>query len=226
VLAAWVRTGAPWADIFHREWAAACRRLRVPPGYRVESIRLELLRNLAMIVAGLEESPLSGGDVERPFELRLAPDFLVSGTIDRLIRQDDSALVIDYKYTAPESIRRHVQAHEEGLKVQGGLYLIAAEEAFGLRPAGFLYCGTKKKVAWGGWHTLGSLSLTEATDPREVRELMELARAQALNARTQILAGRIQPAPADRDQCQFCDAADICRIDVTPAAAPAAGAAQ
>ena len=225
VLAEWVQhPQQDWRPLFERYWNAICRDLRVLPGYHTESVRLEILRNIEMLMPRLAEVPAGRSDVERRFRIRLSPELTISGKIDRLIHLGDgSALILDYKYTSPENVRKLVVSHQQGLLVQGGLYLIAAEEALHLRPSGFLYCGAKKQIAWGGWHTLPGLALTEACEPQALRLVMEQARAQALDVYRRIGEGQIVPRPADPAKCDFCQFADICRQETIPATVPAEG---
>ncbi|MCX6621911.1 MAG: PD-(D/E)XK nuclease family protein [Acidobacteria bacterium] len=224
VLAEWARRPQDWRPLFEQFWSAACQELRVLPGYKAESIRLELLRNLEMLIPRLAELPTGRSRVEERFSVRLSEDLTIKGKIDRLIRIGDSALLIDYKYTGPENIRKFVSAHEAGLLVQGGLYLIAAEEYFHLRPAGFLYCGAKKTITWGGWHTLPAVALAEPCQLQLIRDIMEQSRARALDVHQRIAAGNIVPRPADPAKCGFCDFADICRQETIPATITVEGA--
>ena len=140
---------AVFDDIFRDE----CRRAHVPDTYRTEAVRLELLRNFE---AFWEDRSVSLGwpsRVEQEFLFALNPLLSIRGRIDRLdVGPLQQALVIDYKYSAAAKIRDRVE-NTEGSDVQGGLYLAAARRHFGLEPAGMLFCGLRKEVAWGGWHT-------------------------------------------------------------------------
>ncbi|MCC7498560.1 MAG: PD-(D/E)XK nuclease family protein [Bryobacterales bacterium] len=212
VLADWVRHPRPWRGLFESHWDIACHKLRVKPGYHAESIRLELIRNLEMLIPKLEAFSGGRSEVERDFTLHLPDALTVRGKIDRLIhRPDGTVLILDYKYTRPEKVRQLMIAHEAGLMVQGGLYLIAVEECFRLPPAGFLYCSVKKELAFYGWHTQSGLTLTQACEPQHLRQVMEQARSQALEVYHQIGNGRIVPRPADPDKCRSCEFAAICR---------------
>jgi len=52
----------------------------------------------------------------------------------------------------------------------------------------------------------------------------ENAEARTLEAVEQIRAGRIEPDPADRDKCRYCDYRDACRLEARAAEAAAEGA--
>jgi hypothetical protein len=123
--------------------------------------------------------------------------------------------VIDYKYSAALKIRQRVDASELGDSVQGGLYLLAAERAFGLEPAGMLYCGLRKDVEWGGWHAAirGLERVGESSTKARLRELMDAASAKTVETFDAIASGTIAPRPADTDKCKWCDFRDICRVE-------------
>src|SRR5512140_2417970 len=109
-----------------RAFEEYCAKERIPQGYRREAVRLELERNL-LLFAG--QSALPKGwktEVEQSFELELG-DIRIRGRIDRVDSDPETgrAMVIDYKYSSPQSVRNNVKAHEEGRLVQGGLYLLA-----------------------------------------------------------------------------------------------------
>ena len=119
--------------------------------------------------------------MEQKVSFALNPTISITGRIDRVdVGPGKQALVIDYKYSAAERIKKSVAQSEEGDRVQAGLYLLAAQKALGLDPVGMLYCGLRKNVSWSGWHfnrpdlrTVGEARTKEA-----LWELMEGARLQ------------------------------------------------
>ncbi len=216
-LAEWIREPLPGAEALNRVFQETCRELRIPHGYRTEAVRLELLRSFEAFLA--EAEPRLGWTVltEKEFEFALNPGLKIHGRIDRLeISPSNEALVIDYKYSSADKLKRRVEESEEGNLVQGGLYLLAAERAFHLKPAGMRYCGLKKEVSWVGW-PLG-------TPPEELRGRMDAAARRAAEAHEAILAGRVEAHPADPKKCDWCDYRDACRVE-TIAAEIGAGAA-
>jgi hypothetical protein len=92
---------------------------------------------------------------------------------------------------------------------------LAAERAFGLKPAGMLYCGLRKEVVWGGWHAAirGLERIGESSTQARLRELMDAASAKAVETFDTIASGTIAPQPADPDKCKWCDFRDICRVE-------------
>lgn len=204
-------------QVFERE----CAQKRVPRTYRTEAVRLELLRHFERFAEDRQVELGWDARVEEEFEFELGPGLTIRGRIDRLeVNRASStdrrqALVIDYKYST--QVKGRVKETESGGLVQAGLYLLAAERAFGLDPVGMLYCGLKGEVAWEGWHgPLPALEGVGTSTTREaIRELMAGAEQKAMETREGILAGRVEAHPADQKKCDWCDFRDICRVETT-----------
>ncbi len=215
-LAEWIRAPLLGSEVFNWVFEDECARLRIPATYRSEAVRLVLLRHFEGF---LSDSQMGLGwrtKTEEDFQFPLHPTLTIRGRMDRLeIGPGDQALVIDYKYSPGSKIRSRVEESEAGNLVQGGLYLLAAERALGLQPAGMLYCGLKKDVSWGGWHASipGLGQIGEARTVEALRELMESAAAVAISAYEAILSGQVAARPTDRDKCRWCDYRDACRVE-------------
>jgi ATP-dependent helicase/DNAse subunit B len=221
-LAEWVRSPLLGVDIFEQVFAEACAKLRVPRDYRTEAVRLEMRANFSNFISS-PQSRLDGWEslTEQKFEFPLHPGLSIRGRIDRLERNArGEALVIDYKYSAKDKLRERTGKSEEGQELQTGMYLLAAEKQFRLKPAGMLFCGLKKGVAWEGWHLpmAGFEEAGESCSAGALRDLMKTAERAAIEAHERILGGRIAVSPADRDQCKWCDFRDACRVESLPAA--------
>jgi ATP-dependent helicase/DNAse subunit B len=212
-LAEWIQTPLLGAALLEQVFEEECAKHRVPRTYRTEAVRLELLRHFEMF---LEDHQVELGwkvQTEQKFELPLAPELTIRGRIDRLeTGPNGQALVIDYKYSG--QVADKVEQNESGELVQGGLYLLAAARVFGLEPAGMLYCGVKKKVAWEGWHAIPALrEVGEFSKPEKMRELAEDAARSARETHAAILGGNVAVHPAERKKCDWCDYRDICRVE-------------
>jgi ATP-dependent helicase/DNAse subunit B len=228
VLSRW-ETGQDVEAVFEEVYSEAAGRERLLPGYRAETVRLELLRALRQF-GEKGKLPLDWrAQSERKFEFTLEPGLQVRGRIDRLlIDTQERALVIDFKYSSKANVDKCVKEHDRGLRVQGGLYMLAAL-SLGLEPAGMVYAGLRKEVTWRGWHSglpeLIELEI-EGRSQSALREVMEQARLQAIQAVARIRAGTIAPAPAVSDKCRYCEYAGMCRVEVgAPRTAVAGGAA-
>ncbi len=226
VLAKSLLTAEDVETIFERHFSNACRSLNVPPGFRREALRLEMLASLRAFRR--DESVPPGGDsrAERSFLFALPGGPTLRGRIDRIDRYPGHrALIIDFKYTRPVNLRRYISGHEDGVRVQAGVYLLAARECFQLEPAGVLFCAIRREVRWDGWHAGLPLRVGRGEEGgARLAELMQEAVDLIQRTVNEIAAGRIEPAPADPDMCGFCEFIDICRIE-TAAAPMTAGAA-
>jgi ATP-dependent helicase/DNAse subunit B len=207
--------------LFEEVFDTECDRARVPRNYRREAIRLELQRHFERFEGNRDLDLGWPIRTEEKFEFQLGGRIAISGRIDRLdIGPRQQALVIDYKYSGAEAIRNAAAQSGGGTRLQGGIYMLAAERALGLKPAGMLYCGLRKNVTWSGWHALAPgdaarvhLDGVERVRPEDLRDVMNRSEAFAIDAVEAILAGRIAPDPADRAKCEWCDYRDICRIE-------------
>ena len=153
---------------------------------------------------------------EKDFAFPLAEGVEIFGRIDRLdVAPDGRAFVLDYKYSAAQRVKDKLK--NENL-MQAPLYMMAAED-LNFRPAGMFYVGVKGGIEYAGWSDaplMDSLALPE--------KWLEAARERTLRIVEEIRRGRVEIVPADRDSCRFCDAKDICRIEVAAAAEQAEGA--
>ncbi len=216
-LAEWWRAPLLGNGVLDQVFDMECARKRVPRTYRTEAVRLELLRHFESF---LKDSKVELGwdvRVEEEFEFALNESLTIRGRIDRLeVGENLGALVVDYKYST--QVKGRVQETESGDLVQAGLYLLAAERAFGLNPVGMLFCGLKNGVEWVGWHTpVAGLERVGSSCTREaLRELMDGAGQKAIETREAILAGRVEVRPKDRKKCDWCDYRDICRVETLP----------
>jgi ATP-dependent helicase/DNAse subunit B len=194
-----------------------CQKNNIPRTYRTEAVRLELQRHFEAFQSN-ENWPLTWpSQTEQKFEIALTPELSIRGRIDRLdIGPNNEAIVIDYKYSAAAKIREKI----DGDPIQGGLYLLAAERFFKLRPAGMFYCGLRQSVTWEGWHAnIPGLKLGESRTDSGLRELITAAENKTLEVFESIASGNIAVRPTDRNKCRYCDFKDICRVESVPHAA-------
>jgi ATP-dependent helicase/DNAse subunit B len=221
-LAEWVRSPLLGVALFDQIFTEECAHHRIPQDYRTEAVRLEMLRNFTAFIAG-SEARLPGWEsrTEQEFEFAIYPGLAIRGRIDRLEENArGEAVVIDYKYSAADKIRERKEKSAEGQEVQTGLYLLAAERHFHLKPAGMLFCGLKKGIAWEGWHlpVFGFEEAGEICSSEVLRDLMTTAERTAVAAHERILSGRIAVQPADPEHCKWCDYRDACRVESIAAA--------
>lgn len=206
VLAEWLAQQRDIAAVFERVFAEKCDEEAIRPGYHTERLRNAMLQDLERFAADSQWPRAQfGSQTEQRFEVPLDDSFHVTGRIDRIDTDAEGrAYVIDYKYSAPE----RVKARKDAGQLQGPVYALAAERAFGVRPAGMFFVGVKKEVRYVGWSDTGLLE----SDPIPA-EWAQTA-GQVLQIVSDIRIGRLAPFPADRDGCRYCDIRDVCRIEV------------
>jgi hypothetical protein len=193
---------------FDPAFEQACQKNNIPRGYRTEAVRLELLRRFEAFQADRQWPLAWPSRTEQKFVIALTPGLSINGRIDRLmIGPDSQAIVIDYKFSPAARVR-------DRAKVQGGLYLLAAERFFNLEPAGMFYCSLREPISWDGWHAdIPGLALGESCTPSALRELMMVAEQQAIETHESIVSGNKEVRPADPVKCRYCDYKNICRIE-------------
>jgi ATP-dependent helicase/DNAse subunit B len=214
-LALWGQAPIFGASLLDQAFDEEIAKRRIPMGYRTEAVRLELMRHFEAFLKDDQVPAPRDVRVEQKVSFPLNPTISITGRIDRVdVGPGKQALVIDYKYSAAERIKKNVAQSEDGDRVQAGLYLLAAQKALGLDPLGMLYCGLRKTVSWSGWHfnRADLRTVGEARTKEALQELIDGARQATLETHEAILTGRIVPRPKDRDICKRCDFRDICRV--------------
>jgi ATP-dependent helicase/DNAse subunit B len=212
VLASWLAEGTDIAPVFERIFAEKCREKSIPTGYHTERIRNAMFEDLERFAADSQWPRAQfTSQAEKEFQVPLDESFKVTGRIDRIDTDARGrAYVIDYKYSAPE----RVKARKDAGQLQGPVYALAAEQAFGVRPAGMFFVGVKKEVRYVGWSDSGLLEAGPI--PADWAQTA----GQVLRIVSNIRLGRFGPAPSDRDGCRYCDVRDVCRIEIAGKIAP------
>ncbi len=220
VLAAWWANRQDLESLFEQIFKSTLEGKRIPSGYHTERLRNAMLEDLRAFAAS-DKWPRDGfrSRTEEKFQFPLGDSLGISGKIDRLdVAPDGTAYVIDYKYSGAQRTRERLR--NENL-LQAPLYLMAAGQHFGLKPAGMFYIGLKHGIVYAGWKD-SALDVPYDGDPFPP-DWLDRAAERTLQVVGEIRAGRIEVAPADKDNCRFCDARDICRIETQPAVAGEAG---
>ncbi len=223
-LAEWTRMPLLGSAILEQAFEIECAKANVPRTYRTEAVRLELLRHFRAFIEDEQVALGWEARVEEEFQFTLQPGLALRGRIDRMDVHDGKALVIDYKYSAEGKLKERIEQSAAGDAVQAGVYLLAAERHFGLRPAGMLFCHLKKGVNWNGWHAGVGLSVGENMTADAVRELALAAEQTVLRVHQEISAGRVAVDPKDESKCDWCEARDVCRKESIESVKKASGA--
>ena len=207
-LAEWYSERQEIGSLFERIFQQACEEGRIPQGYHTERLRQSMradLERFARDSTWPRESFQSR--VEAEFDIPISDSLWIRGRIDRVdTLPEGRSYVIDYKYSRAQSLKERLQI---GDIFQAPLYLIAAEKAFGMRPAGVFYVGLKGAVEYKGWSEPGFIG----SDPLP-ENWQASAADRAIGLVTNMRQGHIAPAPRHPEKCRFCDARDVCRIEV------------
>jgi ATP-dependent helicase/DNAse subunit B len=213
VLAEWYKEPREIGPLFESVFERICEQKRVPLAYHTERLRNAMLDDLRAFVndAQWRRADFSSRTEEK-FCFPLDDSLQINGRIDRIdTAADGRAYVIDYKYSAAQRTKGRLT--DENL-LQAPLYLLGAERSLGVKPAGMFYVGLKGGVLYVGWSDSGLLN--SQTLPED---WLEKTAQRTLAAAAGIRSGRIEPHPANPDNCRFCDCRDVCRVELAPAAA-------
>jgi RecB family exonuclease len=232
VLAAWWAKRHDLEALFQQIFEDALREKKIPPGYHTERLRNAMVEDLQTFAAA-DRWPRDAFEshMEEKFQFPLDDSVQVSGKIDRLdVTSGGIAYVIDYKYSGAQRTKERLK--NENL-VQAPLYLMAAQRLYNVNPAGMFYIGLKGGIVYAGWKDQPSRTGLPALGPRLVSPQtatsgpapipydgdpfppgwLEHAGERTLQVVEKIRNGRIEVAPADTDNCRFCDCRDVCRVE-------------
>jgi ATP-dependent helicase/DNAse subunit B len=208
VIAEWLAARGSIEEIFNRIFRAVTESERIPASYKTELLRFEMLTDLRRF-AQTECWPASyQSEVEVSCNFELADGLGIRARVDRLLKAPDGrGFVIDYKYSLTSKDK---VANPDLL--QGPLYWLAAQRAFGLQPAGMYYCSLRDGVEYAGWGEQPDWLAGTAIQPFS-REWLDSAIERSVAASRQIMAGQTAPCPGDLTKCRWCEFKDVCRYE-------------
>jgi ATP-dependent helicase/DNAse subunit B len=168
-------------------------------GWRTEFVRLSVLRDLRRW--SQEYAIANGAEFERRFRIRVAGK-QVRGRIDCVEPGGGQLVTVtDFKYSA--NTAAYVKAHDAGLRVQAGLYVLAAKHQFEREVAGMFFVGLREEnLKRKGW-----------SSPRDLEELVSRTEELTRQVAEGIAAGEISVRPADPEACMRCDFREACRVE-------------
>lgn len=215
------------ADILADIFASKLTELHLEPGFRTAMVEDALRRDLERFVTVDIAKPLPGSQVggfEKTvgYVMEQGPqgEVSVNGKLDRYDAVGkEMAVVIDYKHSSKDRLKKLVAQHQDGTKLQGPLYLTGLREQLKLEPAGMIFCSLKDEVTTGGWVRTGVIvgdalpQGVEAVSADELGTIIARGVEAAASAGKRIRDGEIAIAPQDDEHCtKFCAYAGICRV--------------
>ncbi len=219
----------PIREILSKVYAEILEKLHLRPGFRTAVIEAALAADLERFVTEDLSRPLPGSQ-HGEFELEVGylmeqdadGEVLVSGRLDRYdTLAGGMALVIDYKHSAPERLKKLVAGHEKGTNLQGFLYMQGLAAKNGLKPAGMIFCTLKNVTTAGGWvvrDVFPNDSIppgVEVIDAARWEELLADGVRAAAQAGKRIREGVITVAPEDKGFCErLCAFSSVCRVEL------------
>ena len=170
--------------IYEREWKSA----GFPDQYQEEEYRKAGREQLQAFHRSFTSTRPDVLYQEKPFELRLEPDLVVSGRIDQLNRLDGRRVeIVDYKTGKVGNLDKAAD------DIQLSIYAIASSEAFDLKPERLVF------------HYLVS---GETIASRRDEKALDRAKQRIAEIAGQIRAGDFPPKPGRN--CGYCDFKPLC----------------
>ena len=228
VLSRWVvDLEQPIVPILDEVFDETCRRQSIKRNFRTAVIYNNMRTDLERFAdeeRGHGPTPYSEQGAEVKLEYVVdepqGDPIQINARIDRFeIFGEDLAVIVDYKYSTDTNIKKAVDGHDTGRKVQAALYLLGLQKEKGVRPAGMRYWGLRKGTTRQGWlvDTLLPAGVVRDKEKRvsemDLQRMLEETRVLTASKIREIRAGRIKVDPDDRGFCRnFCDYHDICRV--------------
>jgi len=170
--------------IYEREWKSA----GFPDQYQEEEYRKAGREQLEAFYRSFTRTTPDVLYQEKPFELRLEPDLVVSGRIDQVNRLEGRTVeIVDYKTGKVGNVDKAAD------DIQLSIYAIASSEAFGLKPERLVF------------HYLMS---GETVAARRDEKALDQAKQRIAEIAGQIRAGDFPPKPGRN--CGYCDFKPLC----------------
>jgi len=182
---------------YEREWSSA----GFPDDYQEEEYKKTGREQLAAFYKSYMKAPADVMFQEKPFELPLEHDVVVTGRIDQVNRlADDAVEIVDYKTGKPKDQKKT----DENLQLS--VYALAAEEVLELDPERLVF-----------YNLVSNVAVATTRDAKALKELKE----EIYETADLIRAGEFRAAPGFC--CRYCDFKPICPaheelLSIAPAA--------
>ncbi len=195
-----------FVEVFQTVFEETCRKEHIPPGYRLEVERIAF-REIARRVSANDLWTPDSSEVEVPLAIGFPGGITVNCRIDRIDRFGDDCVIIDYKSSKTARVEKLVTSPTA---LQGPLYALAVRENRNLNPVAMIFWAVREDERYG-WGEVPGVNIESLVPVPE--NWTADAKARTVERLADFLAGNVQPHPADRDQCRWCDYSVACRFE-------------
>ncbi len=196
-----------FVDLFELAFDEACRKDRLPAGYKLEVERMQF-REIARRVSANDSWRPDDSKAEVALTLDFPGGITVTCRIDRLDTfANGDCVIVDYKSSKTANVQKLVTSR---IRLQGPLYALAARERLNLNPVAMIYWAVREDERFG-W---GAIPGTEFAFQPMPEHWAEDARTRTIERLSGFLGGAVQARPEEADSCVWCDFKDSCRVEV------------
>lgn len=207
-----------FVELFETVFDEECRKQHIPPGYRLEFERIRY-RAIARRVSANDLWKPDSYDVEVPLKIAFPGGIEVNGRADRIDRFGNDCVIVDYKSSKTENVRKLVSS---STKLQGPLYAFAAREQLKLNPVAMVYWAVRDDELYG-WGEIPGMAPGLAELAPIPENWAGEAKARSIERLSSLLRGEVGAHPEDPEQCRWCDFSAACRFIRTEQKSTAAG---
>ncbi len=193
-------------EVFELAFDDACRKDRLPAGYKLEVERMQF-REIARRVSANDSWRADDSKAEVALTLDFPGGITVTCRVDRLDTfANGDCVIIDYKSSKTANVEKLVTSR---IRLQGPLYALAARERLNLNPVAMIYWAVREDARFG-W---GKIPGTEFSFQPMPENWVEDARARTIERLSGFLRGDVYARPEETDLCIWCDFKDACRVE-------------
>jgi ATP-dependent helicase/DNAse subunit B len=199
-------TERDFVDLFDEVFAESCLKYHLPQGYRLEVERI-LNRRIAKQVSANDKWRPDASEAEVKLTLDFPQGIAVNCRIDRIDRIGADCVIVDYKSSKTENVKKLV--HDQ-TRLQGPLYALAVREQLHLNPVAIVYWAVRDDELYG-WGKIPDYHKADLA-PMPPNWAAD-ARARVIDRLSGYLDGAVEARPENPEQCRWCEFSEACRVE-------------